>query len=110
MQKYCLFLDLHEDRELIEEYKLLHQDVWPEIIASIKNAGITNLDIYNVGNRLCMFIEADADFSFEKKGKMDAENEKVQEWESLMWKFQKALPQAKEGEKWLLADKIFELK
>lgn len=57
-----------------------------------------------------MIIEAAADFSFDKKAKMDAENPKVQEWEALMWKFQQALPQAKEGEKWLLMEKIFELK
>ncbi|MFL9831612.1 L-rhamnose mutarotase [Flavobacterium sp. ST-87] len=109
MQKYCLVLDLKEDADLIAEYKLLHQHVWPEVIASIKDSGITNLEIYNAGNRLVMLIEASADFSFEKKAEMDAENPKVQEWETLMWKFQQALPQAKEGEKWLLTEKIFQL-
>lgn len=109
MQKYCLALDLKEDADLIAEYKLLHQNVWTEIIASIKDSGIMNLEIFNIGNRLVMIIEANDEFSFEKKGKMDAENPKVQEWERLMWKFQQALPEAKEGEKWLLMDKIFEL-
>lgn len=109
MQKYCLVLDLKEDADLIAEYKLLHQQVWPEVIASIKESGITNLEIYNVGNRLVMLIEANSDFSFENKTKMDAENPKVQEWETLMWKFQQALPDAKEGEKWLLMEKIFGL-
>jgi L-rhamnose mutarotase len=33
----------------------------------------------------------------------------VQEWEDLMWRYQQALPSAREGEKWLLMDKIFEL-
>ena len=109
MQKYCLVLDLKEDADLIAEYKLLHQNVWPEIIKSIKDSGITNLDIYNTGNRLVMIIEGDSGFSFDKKAKMDAENPKVQEWETLMWKFQQALPEAKPGEKWLLMDKIFGL-
>ncbi|MCB0656589.1 MAG: L-rhamnose mutarotase, partial [Saprospiraceae bacterium] len=40
---------------------------------------------------------------------MDAGNEKVQEWEELMWKFQKPLPGAKPGEKWMRMDKIFDL-
>ena len=40
---------------------------------------------------------------------MDAENPKVQEWETLMWKYQQALPIAKKGEKWLLMDKIYQL-
>jgi L-rhamnose mutarotase len=40
---------------------------------------------------------------------MDNANPKVQEWESLMWKYQQALPWAKEGEKWILMEKIFTL-
>lgn len=108
-QKFCLALDLKEDETLIQEYKKLHEKVWPEIIDSIKNSGITVLDIYCTGNRLFMIIEADADFTFEKKSAMDENNAKVQEWESLMWKFQQALPWAKSGEKWILMDKIFEI-
>ncbi|HEV8285032.1 MAG TPA: L-rhamnose mutarotase [Chitinophagaceae bacterium] len=34
---------------------------------------------------------------------------KVEEWEQLMWSFQQPLPWAKEGEKWMLMDKIFKL-
>lgn len=109
MQKYCLTLDLKEDSNLIEEYIRLHQEVWPEISQSIKDSGIINLEIYNIGNRLMMIIEANSDFSFEKKSKLDAANLKVQEWETLMWKFQKALPNSKPGEKWIVMDKIFEL-
>lgn len=110
MKKYCLALDLKNDPDLIEEYKRFHQNVWPEIIESIKKSGIINLEIYNIQDRLLMIIEADSNFSFEKKSKLDATNPKVQEWETLMWKFQQALPGAKPREKWLLMDKIFELK
>jgi L-rhamnose mutarotase len=56
-----------------------------------------------------MIIEANDEFSFEKKSKMDAADPKVQAWEELMWKFQQALPWAKRGEKWILMDKIFNL-
>lgn len=109
MKRYCLALDLKEDTKLITEYDNYHKEVWPEIIESIKNSGINLLDIYRTGNRLFMIIEADEDFSFEKKSAMDNANAKVQEWEKLMWKFQQALPWAKTGEKWILMDKIFEL-
>jgi L-rhamnose mutarotase len=109
MSRYCLALDLKDDPALIAEYETYHQHVWPEIIDSIKDSGINVLDIYRTGNRLFMIIEADDDFSFEKKAAADASNDKVQEWEKLMWKFQQALPWAKPGEKWILMEKIFEL-
>ncbi|NJN35011.1 MAG: L-rhamnose mutarotase [Saprospiraceae bacterium] len=109
MQKYCLTLDLKNDPALIAEYEAYHVKIWEEIELSIKSVGITNLEIYRLGTRLFMILEADDAFSFEKKAKMDAHNAKVQEWEALMWQFQKALPEAKAGEKWLLMEKIFQL-
>ena len=109
MKRYCLALDLKDDPKLIEEYEAFHKKVWPAIIASIKNSGIEILDIYRTGNRMFMIIEANDEFSFETKAKMDADNPKVQEWEQLMWKFQQALPWAKPGEKWILMEKIFSL-
>ena len=109
MKRFCLALDLKEDTKLIAEYESYHKNVWPEIIKSIKGSGIEVLDIYRTGNRMSMIIEANEDFSFEKKATLDAKNSKVQEWENLMWKFQQALPWAKTGEKWILMDKIFSL-
>jgi len=109
-QKYCLALDLVDDAQLMVEYKSYHQNIWPEIAKSIKDSGIEVLDIYCVGNRMFMIIEANEGFSFDEKSKNDANNPKVQEWEALMWKFQQALPWANPGEKWMLMEKIFELK
>ena len=109
MTRYCLALDLKDDETLIAEYEKMHREVWPEIISSIKNADIENLEIYRIGNRLFMILEAGANFSFEKKAAMDAANETVQRWEELMWKYQQALPTAKPGEKWMMMDKIFSL-
>jgi len=109
MKRYCLALDLVDDEQLIAEYKQYHQSVWPEIKESIIASGIENLEIYLTGNRLFMIMEVNESFSFEEKGKADLANPKVQEWETLMWKFQQALPGAKPGEKWILMDQIFKL-
>ena len=110
MKRYCLALDLKDDEQLIAEYERWHQDVWPEILDSIKSSGIEHMQIYRAGNRLFMIMEVDAAFSFEKKAQADKTNVKVQQWETIMWKFQQSLPFAKSGEKWVLMDKIFELK
>lgn len=102
-------LDLVDDQRLIAEYEDYHANVWPEIQASIRDAGVTNMEIYRFGNRLFMLMDVDDTFTFERKAAMDAANPKVQEWERLMWKFQQAVPGAKPGEKWVMMDKIFEL-
>lgn len=110
MKRYILALDLKDDLNRIEEYKKLHKNVWPEIEASILNSGIELMEIYQVSNRLFMIIQANDNFSFDKKLEKDAKNTKVQEWETLMWKYQQALPGFKKGEKWILMDKIYEIK
>ena len=111
MHRFCLALDLVDDPVLIAEYEDWHkrENGWPEIRKSIVDSGIRNMEIYRTCNRLFMIMETEDDFSFDNKGAMDASNPKVQEWEKLMWKFQQPLPWAKENEKWILMDKIFEL-
>lgn len=102
-------LDLEEDESLIAEYVAYHREIWPEIKQSILGADVEQMEIYRFGHRLMMIMEVNDRFTFERKGKLDAENPKVQEWEKLMWKYQKALPGAKEGEKWVIMDRIFQL-
>lgn len=111
MKKYCLAVDLKDDPELIAEYENWHktENAWPEIMKSITDSGINNMEIHRSGNRLFMIMETDDSFSFERKAAMDGSNQKVQEWEQMMWKFQQPLPWAKEGEKWVLMNKIFGL-
>jgi L-rhamnose mutarotase len=109
MKRYCLALDLKDDPTLIKEYEQYHKKVWPEIIESIKDSGIHQMEIYRAGNRLFMIMETKDSFSFIVKSKLDASNPRVQEWERLMWRYQQALPYAIQGEKWMLMDKIFDL-
>src|SRR5690554_4874132 len=109
--KYCLALDLKDDPESINSYKTYHQQEYfrPEITHSIREAGILNMEIFLTGNRLFMIMEVDEGFDFKKKAKMDAENPQVQDWENFVSEFQQPLPWAKEGEKWVLMEKIYQL-
>jgi L-rhamnose mutarotase len=108
-RRYCFALDLKDDPNLIAQYRKHHQDVWPEIIQSIRSAGIEEVEIWLVGSRLFMILDAGPSFSLEAKETADRENPKVQEWEQLMSKFQQPLPQARPGEKWLAMERIFKL-
>jgi L-rhamnose mutarotase len=108
-RRYCLTLDLKNDPDLIRSYEEYHRKVWPEIIVSIRESGITEMEIYRKDTRLFMVMEADESFSFERKQAMDAMNQKVQEWEQLMWNFQQPLNNAPPGAKWILMEPVFKL-
>jgi L-rhamnose mutarotase len=109
MKRFCLTLHLKNDAALISEYEAHHKKVWPEIVASIRDSGILNMQIYRYGTSMCMIMETEDDFSFEKKQQADINNDKVQQWEELMWKYQQPFAEAAAGEKWMLMTKIFDL-
>jgi L-rhamnose mutarotase len=108
-RRFCLTLDLKDDRALVAEYKRYHEKVWPEITKSLKDAGVVDMEIYLLGTRIFMIMEVDSEFSFAKKAKMDLANPKVREWEELMGRFQNPLPNASPVERWQVMEKVFEL-
>jgi L-rhamnose mutarotase len=107
--RHCFALDLKDDPKAIAEYEQYHTAVWDDILQSIKKAGISDMEIYRVGNRLFMIMETDSGFSFEQKGHMDSENPIVQQWETLMEQYQQRLPFANPNEKWVRMQRIFKL-
>jgi L-rhamnose mutarotase len=72
--RFCMVLDLQDDPNLIEEYLAHHRHVWPEILDSIRNSGIRDMEIYQVEDRLVMVIETEAQFSFSHKALLDEQN------------------------------------
>lgn len=110
-RRICLALDLQDDPELIAEYERWHraENAWPEIVASIADAGIAEMEIYRTGNRLFMVMAVTDKFDPAAKAAADAANPKVTEWEALMERFQQFLPWAKPGEKWVQMQPIYRL-
>ena len=111
MKRFCFALDLVDDEKLIEEYKERHRNFWPELREHTRRSGIQKLDIYNAGNRLFMIWETDDDFDLNgDQEETDHQMEKRSaEWEEIMSEYQRPIPIAKPGEKWVLMEKIFEL-
>ena len=109
MLRYCFTLDLRRDPELIAEYIALHKVGRPEIHKSIRDAGVLDMQLFELDGRLFMIMDTVDDFSFERKAAMDAANPKVQEWEALVAKFQDVGADSSFGAKWKLMQKIFQL-
>src|SRR5262245_50668063 len=108
-KRYCLTLDLQDDPQLIAEYKRYHEKIWPEITKSIKDSGIEDMEIYQLGTRLFMVMEVSERFSFEAKARADQQNPKVQEWEEWGGGGGGAGGGGGGGLKWLLMEQIFKL-
>ncbi|MBS0516841.1 MAG: L-rhamnose mutarotase [Proteobacteria bacterium] len=104
-------LDLKDDPELIAAYERWHrpENVWPDILDSLREAGVHDLEIFRAGNRLVLVLDVGDGYSAERKAASDAANPRVQAWEALMWEFQQALPFARPGEKWVAMSPIFSL-
>jgi len=74
----------------------------------MKEAGVESMKIYRFGNRMSMNMEVNDTFSFERMDRINSANETVQKWEQLMWNYQQAIPGCKPGQKWVLAEQIFD--
>jgi L-rhamnose mutarotase len=108
-RRLCFALDLQDDPALIQEYVQYHERVWPEVLASLREAGIVEMEIYLVEARLFLVMEVDETFSLERKAAADAVNPRVQAWEAVMWTYQRALPGTPPGQKWRLMERVFAL-
>lgn len=110
MKTYCFTLDLHNDPDLVAEYKRWHtrEHIWPEVIDCLRANGVLSEEIYLAGNRLFMILRTTEDFSLDAKISADKASPVMQKWEELMNRFQKPLPEARPGQKWVPMEKIFE--
>jgi L-rhamnose mutarotase len=110
-QRHVLALDLTDDPESIAQYRTWHRAGGPPpaVIESLRATGIVELEIFLTGNRLVMILLASNAFSFDALERLNASNAEIQAWETLMWTFQKALPWAKPGQKWVTMERIFAL-
>ena len=110
-KRFCKALKLKDDPQLIEEYKKVHAPgaVWPEITQGMKDVGITDMEIYLLGNQLFMIMDTVVDFDHDKAMKQLAGKPRQSEWEAFVSKFQNTSADASADEKWQLMERIYKL-
>jgi L-rhamnose mutarotase len=110
-KRFCLTLDLRDDPQLIAEYRHWHEpaNIWKEIPEGIRKAGILDMEIYLLGTRLFMILEADESFDFASDIARLSELPRQKEWEAFVSAFQHSEPGSTSAQKWRMMERIFKL-
>lgn len=109
MQSYGLTLLLRDDAALVERYKEYHRAAWPEVIARLKEIGVTGMEIFLLGRRMFMYLEVVDGFDPARDFARLNDVPRYREWDELMRTMQERVPEAGEGEWWAAMEKVFDL-
>lgn len=92
--------------EKLEEYKKLHADVWPEVLAMIQACNIRNYSIFYKDNMLYSYYEYIGN-DYEKDMQQMAADPVTQEWWKLCDPCQQPVENRQEGEWWAAMEEVF---
>jgi L-rhamnose mutarotase len=108
MTRQVLAVDLKDDA-VVDTYRDHHRRVWPEVLESLRTAGVVDVQIYLLGRRLVMIadLEDGADLRRAFASRM-ASHPRVAEWERLMMSLQQPAPGARDGDWWTAMEPVFE--
>jgi L-rhamnose mutarotase len=104
-----LAVDLRNDPAVIQAYRRHHGEVWPEVVASLQEAGIRRMDIYILGRRLVMVLETDGRDYRECLAGHAASHPRVAEWEVLMRSMQESPVEGMHEGWWTRMEPLFSL-
>ena len=111
LKRYVQFLEINDDPELMAQYRYWHSEEhhWQEIREGIKAVGILEMEIYMLGNKLVMIVDAPADFNWQEAMDRLATLPRQAEWEAFVARFQGCSTDVRSDEKWQPAERIFRL-
>jgi L-rhamnose mutarotase len=90
------------------EYRALHAAAWPEVLATLKAARISNYSIFLRDGLLFSYLEYEGD-DYEADTRLIAADEATQRWWKLTDPCQQRLDTAGDGEPWAPAEELFHL-
>ena len=101
MKTFAQVIDLKDDPAVIAEYERYHREVWPEVLASLKQVGIIRMEIFRSGNHLFMYCTARDDFDPVRDFQGYTElSPRAREWNDLMSEYQQRVPEAGPDDWW----------
>lgn len=80
MEKYAWKATIKDG--CLEEYKKRHNEIWPELVKILKEAGICNYTIWNVDNELFGYYECEKGTKFATE--TQANSKIVDKWNEFM--------------------------
>ena len=111
IKRYVQYLEISDDPELIAQYRKWHSEEfnWKEIRDGIRQVGILEMEIYILGNKLVMIVDAPADFQWQQAMDKLATLPRQAEWEAFVARFQGCAADARSDEKWRPMERMFRL-
>ena len=80
MEKYAWKARVLEGK--LDEYRRRHDEIWPEMVALLKEAGISNYTIWNVGDELFGYYECEKGVDY--AAAVQAKSPIVERWNEYM--------------------------
>ena len=79
MQRICFLMEILPGRE--EEYERRHDQIWPELVAELRRAGVRNYTLFRRGTSVIAYAEChpDAATAFGAVGATEV-NQRWSEW------------------------------
>ena len=110
-KRYVQTLELRDYPDMIKEYLKWHSDEyhWKEIRDGIKAVGILEMEIYILGTRLVMIVDAPEDFDWQAAMDKLATLPRQAEWEAFVARLQGCRADARSDEKWQMMERMFYL-
>ena len=110
-KRYVQTLELRDDPDMIKEYLKWHSEEyhWKEIRDGIKAVGILEMEIYILGTRLVMIVDAPEDFDWQAAMDKLATLPRQAEWEAVVARLQGCRADARSDEKWQMMERMFYL-
>src|SRR5580698_1272280 len=104
MPRYAFQLRIKSDA--IEEYEREHQRVWPELLAKLKEVGISDYSIFRRGQELVLVLRVD---DFEKAWDELDGDPVNQRWQVFMSRLFEPVPGIEAGERFAMMKEVFYL-